>query len=326
MLLRKSNCISSKIPPIIKLFKNRTTIGRSGDVKMDTTQGKEISKIHATIYRQLLRTGETWVLEDNNSLNGTLVNSKKIKKQALRSGDEIVFGAGAVYNLGDSVVSTEKAECRYEFYRNPPSVRFLNHFTPNIDNIEDFDDETCLVCYEPISNGKKLPCGHHFCRKCIKKWVTICLNAFQPCVCPMCRTEFSLNIITEPEIVFSHGFINVSSIDGILSDINISRKEYFEKADIFKYWDTERKTWFWKAFNKVKGNYSKRIVFLCLMKTVPTSIMNATKEELAQAAHNLDISVPENSDKEEYMLALLKCIYSTLFPISPYNYISNRTF
>jgi len=39
----------------------------------------------------------------------------------------------------------------------------------------------CSICYEPISFGEKLGCGHEFCRNCIFTWSR---NN-----CPLCRYE-----------------------------------------------------------------------------------------------------------------------------------------
>lgn len=50
-------------------------------------------------------------------------------------------------------------------------------------------DEVCSICHDDLchkSNVTKLPCGHHFHRACVKKW----LVSGQP-RCPLCNHDFA---------------------------------------------------------------------------------------------------------------------------------------
>jgi len=47
-----------------------------------------VSGHHAKIYYE----GDSWVVEDNNSLNGTYVNNRRVSKSPLKSGDEVLIG------------------------------------------------------------------------------------------------------------------------------------------------------------------------------------------------------------------------------------------
>lgn len=69
------------------LSKERTTIGRrpANDIHIDNLA---VSGDHAAI----TTIGDDSFLEDLNSTNGTLVNSKPIKKHVLRHGDVVEFG------------------------------------------------------------------------------------------------------------------------------------------------------------------------------------------------------------------------------------------
>ncbi len=71
----------------VQLSKERTTLGRRpyNDVVIDNLA---VSGEHAAIQM----TGSDVVLEDLNSTNGTYVNGKAIKKQALQNGDTIEVG------------------------------------------------------------------------------------------------------------------------------------------------------------------------------------------------------------------------------------------
>ncbi len=65
----------------------RTTIGRSPDCDIfldDVT----VSRGHAVVVKQ----GESFVLEDEGSLNGTFLNRRRIESAELEDGDELQIG------------------------------------------------------------------------------------------------------------------------------------------------------------------------------------------------------------------------------------------
>ena len=84
--------------------KDRLTIGRraTNDVHIDNLA---ISGEHAVI----VSTGDEVYIEDLNSTNGTVVNKKAIKKQALKHGDTIGLGKYQLKFVQD-LTSTKKAE------------------------------------------------------------------------------------------------------------------------------------------------------------------------------------------------------------------------
>ena len=81
----------------VQLTKERTTLGRRpyNDIVIDNLA---VSGEHAVI--QLA--GSDVVIEDLNSTNGTYVNGKAVKKQALTSGDSIEIGKYKIKFVGDS--------------------------------------------------------------------------------------------------------------------------------------------------------------------------------------------------------------------------------
>jgi len=82
------------------LDKERMTIGRraANDIHIDNLA---ISGEHAVITRD----GEDVFIEDLNSTNGTLVNQARIKKHALKHGDEIVLGKYSLKFINDGLAS-----------------------------------------------------------------------------------------------------------------------------------------------------------------------------------------------------------------------------
>ena len=86
--LQNSNAyVRNKNGEVYHLNKNKTTIGRSGDIYFP--KDRYMSKVHASIKSN----EEGYFISDNKSSNGTRVNSKVIKNSVrLSSGDIIVCG------------------------------------------------------------------------------------------------------------------------------------------------------------------------------------------------------------------------------------------
>lgn len=86
------------------LDKERMTIGRraSNDIYIDNLA---ISGEHAV----LVTADENTYLEDLNSTNGTLVNKKPVRKQALTHGDEIGLGKYTLKYLKNGVANTAQS-------------------------------------------------------------------------------------------------------------------------------------------------------------------------------------------------------------------------
>jgi pSer/pThr/pTyr-binding forkhead associated (FHA) protein len=80
----------------VQITKDRTTLGRRpyNDIVIDNLA---VSGEHAVIHMN----GPEVVLEDLNSTNGTYVNGKAIKKQALQNGDGVEVGKYKIKFVGD---------------------------------------------------------------------------------------------------------------------------------------------------------------------------------------------------------------------------------
>ena len=70
----------------VELRSDITTIGRStdSDIKIDNAG---VSAHHAKIVKE----GEVFIIEDSASMNGTFVNGKRVSRQLLADGDEVVI-------------------------------------------------------------------------------------------------------------------------------------------------------------------------------------------------------------------------------------------
>jgi adenylate cyclase len=77
---------------------NKTTLGRHPNNTLRLVD-REVSKEHASIER----VGNTFLLRDMNSSNGTFVNGRKVRELRLRDGDEISLGnSRLVFHSGDA--------------------------------------------------------------------------------------------------------------------------------------------------------------------------------------------------------------------------------
>ncbi len=81
------------------------TIGRSSDNDVSLITAHGVSRHHAKLYRE----GDSLVIEDLNSTNGTFLNSQKITKSAFSGKDVIEIGSvcirAVISNLAESSFS-----------------------------------------------------------------------------------------------------------------------------------------------------------------------------------------------------------------------------
>jgi hypothetical protein len=279
---------------------------------MDTPVGHEISKVHTVILQRSNPQGQTWVIEDNSSMNGTFVNLRKIQRRLLNSGDEIVFGGGPNFREGDLLESAEKAYCRYSFFTVDPVVRFSRRLDPNAVLQWPEADELCSICYALMESPEVLPCGHVFCLKCIQQWAQACQGSFRNIVCPMCRTVFLQSQLRCCETRLVCGELEVLSVEGMLRDLNVKSCRILKSVNIFKCWTEHHKKWFWKWFEQVSRNPDRRVIFLHLTKATVRCILAASSEELNHALINFELDVTE--DKNEMVRKLLLFLLMKLIP------------
>ena len=308
LLIRSCSIPNDNAPPYAILESCETTIGRHGNIKMDTSRGKEVSKIHTKIYRRYSNHSAIWIIEDNNSLNGTFVNGRKIRSTTLKPFDEIVFGGGPGFIVGEKVQSTDHAECRYLFFPTPPSV----HYRSDIKMVQKQDQETeelCPICYLPITGRETLPCGHSFCFTCLQEWSNVCAKKMRPCVCPMCRAPFSQSELDQKEYTLTADELRISFIEPLLNMINVHTCKEIRSRNIFKLWDDKTKQWFWESYNLVKKSRVRKYPFLDLTRANYKYIIQANTNQLSNAIKNLG-GIPQNN-REDMVVEVLRLVYTT---------------
>lgn len=311
VLLNTSKVPNENSPPVIFIHKAMTEIGRQSEVRLDTSRGKEVSKKHSIIYRVNTQTSEIWVIEDNKSLNGTFVNGRKIRRIVIKPGDEIVFGGGSGFSLGDVVMTTETAECRYRFFVTAPRVNFspsvdLNAVLPSASS-----DDTCVICMCDIIAAETLPCGHRFCLGCVHEWARTCSAGLRPCVCPLCRAPFQQSELTPEEGILQPDSLEVFAIEPFLHAVNMKSCKTVKALNIFKPWSESQREAFWKAYEAVKSNTIRRSIFLHLTKATVGYVANQPTSRLVQALMNFkkDISQSRCNLARDVMFQVLKLNY-----------------
>jgi len=175
-----------------------------------------ISRVHARI----VCAEGTWVLTDEKSVNGVLVNSTSVQApKVLRGGDVVCFGRHIADRpvfeyLFEEKTSTPLAEPVAESAGGEGSttrncsidgslaveLRTASQEAENrmqeaesqrqdakrkrssVDLQELQAELVCSVCQDWIVHASSLECGHSFCRECIDQWLTG--KKFE---CPVCR-------------------------------------------------------------------------------------------------------------------------------------------
>lgn len=121
LIFSLDNAILNEYP----LNKERVTIGRrpTNDIHIDNLA---VSGEHAAI----LKKGNDFYIEDQDSTNGTQVNDKLVKSHLLQPGDLIEFGKYELRYVNDGAVRTEpKREAAFEktILIRPSAMRAMAH-------------------------------------------------------------------------------------------------------------------------------------------------------------------------------------------------------
>jgi tripartite motif-containing protein 2/3 len=228
---------------------------------MDTVKGKEISRHHAAIVRTPGMIGSVWVLRDNNSLNGTFVNSLRVSNQILRNGDILTFGGGPEHVLQETANKFGRFDCCYVFLLIPPkSVIGADQKL--------FTEEACPVCMELLKDAESLPCRHSFCSECLKQWMKTCFEERADWSCPVCRTPFSRDEISKSGAVVCRNEVVLLSREKLFECLGVGCREEIEKLSLFEIWDCEQKRCFWDMFARVKKSLVHKCVFLGLTRAL----------------------------------------------------------
>ncbi|OHT04503.1 FHA domain containing protein [Tritrichomonas foetus] len=313
VLLNSSKNPSPNAPKVIMLAQTVNKIGRQSEIKLDTEKSKEISKHHATIYQKVIKGKLIWIIEDQNSLNGTFVNGRKIHRVTIRHGDEIVFGGGAQFMVGDVVASTELGECRYLFFIPPPPVHFCQSVNVNASIMPENSQDICPICYFPITAAESLPCGHSFCLCCIHEWCRVCKRESHQCACPLCRTNFNPDELTPDEGLISEDSLDVYSVEPLLRQLEVKSCKVIKSVNIFKKWKKKHHAFFWKSFELIKDDDVRRTIFLHVTHVTLPYIVKATNQELKNAIENLGGKIKEK--REDLLREVMFRMFALLIPI-----------
>lgn len=312
LFLRISSRDNAHTPPFFVLNGNKLTLGRHGDIRMDTVHGKEISKIHCTFTRRTRGTCSHWILTDNDSLNGTFVNNRRIQRAVLMHGDDVVFGGGSSFRIGDVIESSENAECRFLFYVLPPPVKFAPEIDPNT-HTQLKEASTCVICYDSVVNPNKIPCGHVFCGDCLRRWAKKSEeNGVSP-ACPLCRSVFGKRDLVPREGNVTADALVITDIEPFLRRLGIDGCGCVRKFHIFKKWRKEHKDAFWQSYEKVKDNRIRVVLFLHLVKATFRYVSNATDDELLEAMTNLECD-EKPDERDERIAQIMLTIMQKLAP------------
>jgi len=176
-----------------------------------------ISRVHA----RLVCAEGTWVLTDEKSVNGVLVNGTSVQApKVLRSGDLVCFGrhiadqpvfeylfeekppcaplaepgVEAAKGEGSNTrncsidgslaveLRTASQEAENRMQEAESQRQCAKRKRSSVDLQELQAELVCSVCQDWIVHASSLECGHSFCRECIDQWLTG--KKFE---CPVCR-------------------------------------------------------------------------------------------------------------------------------------------
>ena len=177
------------------------------------------------------------------------------------------------------------------YKKNEKSLIITNFIKNIVENkyIDKLDD--CIICYEKINNScelASLKCGHHFHKKCIKKYISIkSSNGIGNC--PLCRSK--IDTFINQRIVFD--FLYKFDIQKLLenTELNNEIKNYFVnkqmendniynkihfRVDFFKYAyesvDIIEELLIYNLYNKIENK--EKIIINYITDCINTNIKN----------------------------------------------------
>lgn len=288
LLVSTSKIENPNCPKALLLCEETNILGRSTALKLDTSRSHEVSKKHATIFFNEVDENPTWVIEDRDSLNGTFLNGRKIKKRTLCNFDEIVIGGGSDFRFGDVLITTDTAECRFAFIQPPPPIWFASDSNKDEVLLDPDDCEDCPICYLPMAKRAKLPCDHCYCKNCLREWSEQCQKEKIDFCCPICRKLHDIATAVPPPVVFDSGVFIVNNVEPFLRKVGMKSVAEVKELSIMVPWDPSRKERFWATYEIVKTQKNKLEMFRWLTQCSYREVKDASEEELAHAVENLE--------------------------------------
>ena len=274
---------------------------------MDTQKGQEISKHHATIMKTEKNGILKWNLIDNNSLNGTFLNKRKINSHILKNGDEIIFGGGTIFTHGDKLESSINSECRYIFFIPEPQIIFSLNINFNIILLPLEKCEECPMCYLPLKKDLILKCNHKFCFKCLRSWTQQCILSRNKPICPICRLEFDPEIIFFGEGIEINNTIQIQTIIPFLRSISILSLKDLTNFSFDKNLNQNDINKFWINYNICKKKPIRLKLLLYFNFLTFHQVLNSSNDQVFNIVKNLNGNI--NLDFFNLKLEAINLIY-----------------
>ncbi|MBI2890598.1 MAG: diguanylate cyclase [Nitrospirae bacterium] len=135
---------------VVNLDRDVTTMGRDGSATLKIEGDPFMSRIHVKILREPSR----YMLADNNSTNGVVVNGQRIKEVELRNGDRVQIGSTHVkFIQQDGLDRAVQGEVEFltshdgvtGFWAKDP---FINKLTDEINSLRQFPKTMSLGLIE----------------------------------------------------------------------------------------------------------------------------------------------------------------------------------
>ena len=82
-------------------------------------------------------------------------------------------------------------------HRYDSAVLYFESLVSRAANCADDDDDSCIICFELMTDLTVTPCQHYFCNSCI----STCLKANG--LCPTCRRSVRLDELVKVEVSLS---------------------------------------------------------------------------------------------------------------------------
>jgi len=247
--------------PLVFLDKDEISIGRlpSCDVVLDSSKVPSmISRTHGHIRKKTQDGEEVWVLTDNQSMNGILVNGSPINPagHSLQTGDVVIFGrkiprpefeyifeappplfdaaaaeaeraraAAAEENINEQMKKVQalqkQLEAEREAYKKEIMPSQKQRQSKSQLNVADLHSElACSICQDWLVHAATIECSHTFCWACIDQWLV--QKHFE---CPVCRAA----VKREPVRTRAVDSIVRKSVDKLSS---MQKDEYDERVKL----------------------------------------------------------------------------------------------
>lgn len=197
-----SECQSSSAMQLVYLDRDEVSFGRlpTSTVVLDSTRAPQmISRTHAFIRRNRTQNQQEWVLSDNKSLNGVMVNGEHVTEagRTLQPRDVITFGRKMtppefeyVYEdphgeafaaaAAAAVAAAAKAAADAEVATAAQAIAEGKKTALKVADIH--SELACSICQDWLVHAATIECSHTFCWECIDKWLL--QKKFE---CPVCR-------------------------------------------------------------------------------------------------------------------------------------------